>query len=75
MIRTSPLTEITDVLRVQADGLPPNFVQFIVSEGNFCTVHGRRKDSELGLGSHLKTGFPGSGHRFYGARSLGDDEI
>jgi hypothetical protein len=75
VISTCPLTEFPNVLRVQTDSLSPNFVQLIISEGNFCNVNGGREDSEFGLRSHLKTGFASSCNWFGSAWSLGDHKI
>ena len=41
VVGSSPSTEITNVLRVQTDGLSTNFVQLIISKGNFGCVYGR----------------------------------
>jgi hypothetical protein len=54
MVRTGPRTEISDVLRVQADGLSANFGKLISSKGDFCGVDGGGEDAELGLVAHLE---------------------
>ena len=77
VVRSSPFAEITNGLRVQTDALSANFVQLIISKGNFGRVNGRWEDAEFGLRSHLEgASAVWSGNWLgYGTCSLGDDEI
>lgn len=78
MVRTSPCTKLSDGLRMKADPLAADFLQFEIPEDNFRGVDGRRENTELGLGSsHLKGGSAaGAGDRGLDQLgSLGDDEI
>lgn len=54
MVGTRPRTKVSDVLRVQADGLSSNFVQFIISEDDFGGINCGGEDAELRLVAHLK---------------------
>ncbi len=71
VVCTSPFTEFTNVLTVQGDGLSSNLVEFVTSQHNLGSIHSRREDSELGLGSHLQAGSTGSGGTGSGHRSTG----
>ena len=77
MVRTGPRTEISDVLRVQADGLSSYFVKLISSECDFSSVDGGGEDAELGLVAHLEdhAAVRTSGRLLDRSRSLRDDEI
>ena len=54
MVRTGPRAEISDVLRVQANGLSANFVKLVSPERDFSSVDGGGEDAELGLVAHLE---------------------
>ena len=77
MVGTGPGAEITNVLRVETDGLAADLVELVLAEDNLGGVDSGREDTELGHLAHSHVTLshvlrPGDGCR----RSvLGDDEV
>ena len=77
MVGTGPGAEITNVLRVETDGLAADLVELVLAEDNLGGVNSRREDAELGHLAHTHVTLahvlrPGDGCR----RSvLGDNKV
>lgn len=56
MVRSGPHAKVTNVLRVQGNGLTPNLVELVLSQDNLGGVDGRREDAKLSLTAHGQLG-------------------
>jgi len=56
MVSSSPGAKVTDVLRMQTNGLSTDLVELLSSQNYLGSIDCRRKDSKFGHGAHLKAG-------------------